>query len=63
VLNFECDASVDCNTRRSAGLEGPGAATVVFEPSGYIRAISTDCPVIKDFDAARVLRPESPRRG
>jgi hypothetical protein len=59
VLNFECDASVDCNTRRLEGLEGPGGASVAFEPSGRIRAISTDCPYIKDFDAARVLHQPS----
>lgn len=56
LLNFECDASVDRNTRRIEGLEGPGGASVSFEPSGRVRAISTDCPFIKDFDAARVLR-------
>jgi hypothetical protein len=56
VLNFECDASVDRNTRRLEGLAGPGGASVSFEPSGRIRAISTDCPFIKDFDAAHVLR-------
>jgi hypothetical protein len=55
VLNFECDASVDCNTRRLEGLEGPGGATVVFEPTGRIQAISTDYPFIKDFDPAQVF--------
>jgi len=56
VLNFECDASVDCNTRRLEGLLGPGGASVSFEPTGHIRAISTDFPFVKDFDAARTLR-------
>lgn len=55
VLNFECDASVDRNTRRIEGLAGPGGASVIFEPDGHIRAVSTDCPFVKDFDAARVL--------
>jgi calcineurin-like phosphoesterase family protein len=55
VLNFECDASVDCNTRRLEGLEGPGGATVIFEPTGRIQAISTDYPFIKDFDPAQVF--------
>jgi calcineurin-like phosphoesterase family protein len=55
VLNFECDASVDCNTRRIEGLEGPGGATVVFEPEGRIQAISTDYPFIKNFDPAQVF--------
>jgi hypothetical protein len=55
VLNFECDASVDRNTRRLEGLEGPGGASVIFEPGGRIQAISTDYPFIKDFDPARVF--------
>lgn len=63
VLNVECDASVDRNTRRLAGLTGPGGASVVFEPSGLIRAISTDCPFIKELDAARVLRHGRGARG
>jgi hypothetical protein len=49
MLNFECDASVDCNTRKVTGLIGPGAATVVFEPDGRVRGISTDYPFIKVF--------------
>ncbi len=55
ILHFQCDASVDCNTRRIEGLQGPGAAAVIFEPCGRIQAISTDCPFIKDFDPGRVL--------
>jgi hypothetical protein len=55
VLNFQCDASVDRNTRRLEGLSGPGAAAVMFEPTGRIQAISTDYPFIKDFDPARVF--------
>lgn len=49
MLNFECDASVDCNTRKVAGLIGPGAASVVFEPDGGVKGISTDYPFIKVF--------------
>jgi amphi-Trp domain-containing protein len=56
VLNFECDASVDRNTRVLEGLAGPGGAVVLFLPSGRIRAISTDYPFIKDFDPARVFQ-------
>jgi hypothetical protein len=55
VLNFMCDASVDCNTRRIEGLAGPGGAAVIFEPRGHIQAISTDYPFIKDFDSSRVF--------
>jgi hypothetical protein len=56
VLNFECDASVDRNTRALEGLAGPGGAVVTFLPTGRIRAISTDYPFIKDFDPARVFQ-------
>jgi hypothetical protein len=64
VLNFQCDASVDRNTRRIEGLSGPGAAAVVFEPSGRIQAISTDYPFIKVFDLCRDLQTttQPPRR-
>ena len=55
VLNFECDSSVDCNTRKLEGLQRPGGAVVVFEPSGRMRCISTDYPFVKDFDPARVF--------
>ncbi|MEY2930449.1 MAG: hypothetical protein RL033_1198 [Pseudomonadota bacterium] len=56
VLNFECDASVDRNTRVLEGLSGPGGAVVTFLPAGRIQAISTDYPFIKDFDPARVFQ-------
>lgn len=49
MLNFECDASVDCNTRIIEHLYGPGAAVVVFTESGRVNAISTDYPYIKSF--------------
>jgi hypothetical protein len=59
MLNFMCDASVDRNTRRLEGLDGPGGATVIFDPRGRIQAISTDHPFIKDFDASRVIQSTS----
>lgn len=55
LLNFECDASVDCNTRRLEGLRGPGGAVVVFRPDGTALGISADHPHVKVFDAARVF--------
>lgn len=62
MLNFQCDASVDRNTRRLEGLPGPGGAAVTFDPAGRIRAISTDYPFIKDFDLARLLEFDLERR-
>lgn len=55
LLNFECDCSVDINTRHAEGLHGPGGATVIFRPDGYALGISADYPHVKVFDAARVF--------
>jgi hypothetical protein len=61
VLHFECDASVDCNTRAREGLLGPGGAAVIIQPDGVVQAISTDYPSIKSLDGARAFEPESRR--
>jgi len=50
MLNFECDASVDRNTRIKEGLDGPGGAVVIFEKDGVVKGISTDYPFIKSFN-------------
>ncbi|MCB9464017.1 MAG: metallophosphoesterase [Candidatus Eisenbacteria bacterium] len=55
MLNFECDASIDRNTRVIEGLNGPGAAAVTFRPEGRISATSTDYGRIKVFEASRNL--------
>lgn len=55
LLNFECDASVDCNTRRIEGLRGLGGAVVVFRPDGVALGISADYAHVKVFDASRVF--------
>jgi hypothetical protein len=63
VLQIECDASVDQNTRLHKGLRGPGGAAVILHPSGRIQAISTDYPRIRTLDAARAFeRPRHPFR-
>lgn len=54
MLNFECDASVDCNTRYVEGLYGPGGAVVVFEPDGTVSGLSTDYPYIKTFHPGNI---------
>jgi hypothetical protein len=56
VLNFECDASVDRNTRAWRVWPAQVALSCSFYPSGRIQAISTDYPFIKDFDPARVFQ-------
>jgi len=49
MLNFECDSSVDCNTRKLEQLNGPGGAVVIFESDGTVKGISTDHNQIKTF--------------
>jgi amphi-Trp domain-containing protein len=55
LLNFECDASVDCNTRDLLGLDGLGGAVTIFEPDGTVTGISTDYPHAKQLDAANLF--------
>lgn len=56
ILNFECDASVDENTRRIEGLHGPGGAVTSFLPDGRVLGVSTDYPYVKVFDLPAVAR-------
>jgi len=53
MLNVECDASIDQNTRLLHGLEPEGAAVTTFWPDGRVVGISTDHPTAKVFDVAR----------
>jgi hypothetical protein len=55
MLNIECDASVDRNTREIEGLSGRGGACTLFLPDGQVHAISTDYPYVKVFDAGSCL--------
>ncbi len=52
IVNFECDATLDRNTRAKEGLEGPGAAVTIFRPEGLVMGISSDYPYIKIFEPA-----------
>ena len=56
MLNFECDASIDRNTRRAEGLQGPGGAVTIFKPDGRVLGISTDHPYVKVFDPSTMCR-------
>jgi len=51
MLNFECDVSVDANTRVIEGQRGPGGGVTVIRPDGSVLGISTDHPYVKHFDA------------
>lgn len=56
LLNIECDASVDINTRRIEGLDGPGGAATIFLPDGRILGVSTDYPAVKVFEPTQPLQ-------
>jgi hypothetical protein len=55
ILNWECDSSVDINTRNLCNLKGPGGAVTIFRPDGNIVGLSTDYPYAKVFRGAKVL--------
>ncbi len=54
IVNFECDTSLDRNTRKKEGLEGVGAAVTIFRPEGLVMGISSDYPYIKVFEPATI---------
>lgn len=54
MLNFECDVSVDSNTRQVENLHGPGAGVVVFCRDGHVDGISADYPYIKRFHPGNI---------
>lgn len=54
IANFECDTTLDCNSRAKEGLEGAGAAVTIFRPEGLVMGISSDYPYIKVFEPASI---------
>jgi len=50
LLNIECDTTLNRNSRKRDGMEGPGAAVTIIRPEGYVLGISSDYPKIKVFD-------------
>jgi len=56
LLNFECDASVDSNTRDLEDLPGSGGAVTIIRPDARILGISTDYPLAKIFDLTKVCK-------
>jgi hypothetical protein len=56
IVNFECDTTLDRNTREDEGLKGYGAAVTIFRPEGLVMGISNDYPFIKVFEPASISR-------
>jgi hypothetical protein len=50
MINFECDTTLDRNSRKKEGLKGIGAAATVFTRQHQVLGISTDYPAVKLFD-------------
>jgi hypothetical protein len=57
MIHFECDATIDRNTRLKEGLKGKGAAVTIFHPKRLVMGISTDYPQIKVFDQKAFINP------
>lgn len=54
MVNFECDTTLDRNSRAKAGLEGEGAAVTIFRPEGLVMGISSDYPRVKVFEPGSI---------
>ena len=55
MINFECDTSLDINTRKTEGLKGYGASVTIIRPEKKVLGISSDYPYIKVFEPKRSL--------
>jgi len=57
IINFECDTSLDINTRKKEGIvRGSGASVTIIHPNKLILGISSDYPFIKVFEPELTLR-------
>lgn len=56
IVNFECDTTLDRNTRRKEGLDSHGAAVTIFRPEGLVMGVSSDYPYIKVFEPKTIAR-------
>ena len=50
IVNFQCDTTMNRNTRKREGLPGHGLAVTIFEPDGQVIGISRDYPCKKVFE-------------
>jgi len=52
IVNFQCDSTMDRNTRKKEGLSGYGAAVTIIDPDKRVVGISRDFPRHKVFEPA-----------
>lgn len=50
IINFECDSTVDRNTRKKEGLKGHGVSVTIFQPEALVMGVSSDFPFVKVFN-------------
>ena len=57
IINFECDTSLDINTRKKEGVvQGLGASVTIIHPEKLVLGISSDYPCIKVFEPNMTLK-------
>jgi len=49
IVNFECDTTMDRNTRKKEGLPGHGTAVTIIDPKKRVIGISRDAPYRRVF--------------
>jgi hypothetical protein len=59
IVNFECDTTLDRNTRSKEGLSGYGAAVTIFRPEGMVMGVSSDYPYVKVFEPETIVARRS----
>lgn len=56
MLHFQCDCSLDQNTRAKEDIPHQGAAVTIFKPKGVCEAISSDSDHVKVFSTADIKK-------
>lgn len=58
LLHFQCDCSLDSNTRVKEALDPPGMAVTIFHPEGFCEAVSSDYNEVKVFSTQVLAKKE-----
>ena len=61
LLHFECDTTLDRNSRAKEGMRGYGAGVTIIDPLGHVIGISTDYPHAKVFHPDALLKANRKR--
>lgn len=56
LLSFECDTTMDSQTRTKERVRGRGAAVTIIEPKGRVLGVSSDYPYVKVFEPEATLK-------